>query len=294
MSLICRCNLFSCYNLADYFFYLCHSDYWPAVEENLIEIANQHVPGRYQDITDGHVHRSELPMNLDANGTVVLTLGWDIDGSAAVKFKDLKLWPIPAIVIEIPKGLRYSIYSVLFCGLWHGKKKPDFALFQKHFVDQVKVLMKEFTIDLPENNTLKCKLRIQAELADLPVKAASTNCKQYNGKFGCSVCLDPGEVDEDNQLVRYYPYRLQKAPIRNHTDSVQHARLAYNQRSMFGIKWPSPVHSILTIPDKILLDYLHQVLEGQYLRKLKTWFVTSQRYHDYCLKDVASELDKLY
>ena len=75
-------------------------------------------------------------------------------------------------------------------------------MFQKHFVDQVKVLMKGFTIDLPESDSLKCKLRIQAEIADLPAKAASTNCKQYNGKFGCSVCLDPGEVDEDNQLVR--------------------------------------------------------------------------------------------
>ena len=140
---------------------------------------------------------------------------------------------------------------------------------------------------------LNAKLHIQAEIADLPAKATSTNCKQYNGKFGCSVCLDPGEVDEDNQLVRYYPYRPQKAPIRNHTDSIQHARLANNQRSIFGIKGPSPVHSILTIPDKILLDYLHQVLEGEYLRKLKTWFVTSQRDDDYCLKDVASELDKL-
>ena len=129
MSLICRCNLFSCYNLADYFLYLYLSDYWPAVEENLIEIANQHVPGQYQDITDGHVYRYEVPMNPDANGTVVLTLGWDIDGSAAVKSKDLKLWPMLAIVIEIPKGLRYSFYNVLFCGLWQGKKKPDFALF---------------------------------------------------------------------------------------------------------------------------------------------------------------------
>ena len=264
---------------------------WPAIVENLDQITHGHVPGLYQDITHGHVYRTEVPQNPDVNNLIVISLVWHTDGSAAVKSKDIKLWPIFAIIVEVPKNMRYSFY-VSFCGLWHGKQKPDFALFQKHFVEQVKMLMLGFIINLPDHD-IACRLRIQGHLADLPAKAASLNFKQFNGRFGCSVCLDPGAVDEINPLLRYYPYRTQKAPLRNHDDSVQHAHLANNGReAIFGIKGPSPVHSILTIPEKLLLDYLHQVLEGEYFRKLKLWFVTSKRQDAFCLKNVVTEFDK--
>ena len=257
------------------------------------QITYGHVPGVYKDITDGHIYRTEVPQNPDENNVTVTSLAWHIDGSAAVKSKDIKLWPIFAVIIEVPKAIRYSFYNVLFCGLWHGKQKPDFVLFQERFVEQVKMLMTGFTMDLADH-IIACRLRIQGQLADLPAKAASANFKQFNGKFGCSVCLDPGAVDEGNQLLRYYPYRTQKAPLRNHDDSVQHANLANNGKdAVFGIKGPSPIHSILTIPEKLLLDYLHQVLEGEFFRKLKCWFVTSKRQDMFCLKNVITEFDKL-
>jgi hypothetical protein len=34
----------------------------------------------------------------------------------------------------------------------------------------------------------------------------------------------------------------------------------------------SPVHDILEIPEMVLLDYMHQVLEGEYTRRLSKWF----------------------
>ena len=33
----------------------------------------------------------------------------------------------------------------------------------------------------------------------------------------------------------------------------------------------SPVHYILKIPDMLLLDYMHQVLEGEFTRRMSKW-----------------------
>ncbi|CAB3980740.1 Hypothetical predicted protein [Paramuricea clavata] len=115
------------------------------------------------------------------------------------------------------------------------------------------MLMTGFTIDLADH-IIACRLRIlQGQLADLPTKAASANFKQFNRKFGCPVCLDPGAADEGNPLLRHYPY----------------------------------------IPEKRLLDYLHQVLEGEFFRKLKCWFVTSKHQDMFCLKNVVTKFEKL-
>ena len=57
-------------------------------------------------------------------------------------------------------------------------------------------------------------------------------------------------------------------PRRNHADSIRHAQLAEETNEpVFGIIGTSPVHSIMKIPDMLLLDYVHQVLEGEYTRR---------------------------
>lgn len=40
---------------------------------------------------------------------------------------------------------------------------------------------------------------------------------------------------------------------------------------VFGIMGPYPIHSILKIPDMLLLDYMNQVLEGEYTRRQSKW-----------------------
>ena len=40
---------------------------------------------------------------------------------------------------------------------------------------------------------------------DLIARATVTNMKQFNGKFGCLYCLQPGQTPPGNNLVRYWP-----------------------------------------------------------------------------------------
>ena len=108
---------------------------WPVIEENLHQITYHHVPGQYKDITDGHIYRTEVPQNPDENNVIVISLAWHIDGSAAVKSKDIKLWPIFAIIIEVPKIVRYSFYNVLF-GM--GSKNQIFSCFKNDLLNKSK------------------------------------------------------------------------------------------------------------------------------------------------------------
>ena len=70
-----------------------------------------------------------------------------------------------------------------------------------------------------------------------------------------------------------YEYCPNFPPRRNHKEFLENAELAdQSGKTIYGIKGTSPVHDILTIPEMVLLDYMHQVLEGEYTRRLSKWF----------------------
>lgn len=75
------------------------------------------------------------------------------------------------------------------------------------------------------------KITIKAHLiavtADLPARAMIANMKQFNGKFGCSFCLDEGESRPNCPMHRFWPYkesselRTHQSYIDNLTEAVQ-------------------------------------------------------------------------
>ena len=88
-------------------------------------------------------------------------------------------------------------------------------------------------------------LQIQGHLADLPGKAMSLNMKQFNGSFGCSMCLHPGKMLESSRSTRVYPFNPNPTPHRNCTDSILHAQIAERTGiTTFGFKGKSPAQEI--------------------------------------------------
>jgi hypothetical protein len=56
--------------------------------------------------------------------------------------------------------------------------------------------------------------------------------KQFNGKYGCSWCLHPGQqVDKGNGKVRIYS--AQKHDLRNHATFVDHVKKECKRRKLF-------------------------------------------------------------
>ena len=121
-----------------------------------------------------------------------MSIVWHIDGAPTIKSKALDIWLITAFIVELPIVIRYALKNILFCGIWYGPKKPDFQLFQLHFVKEIKRLRNQGIQIQYKNQALQFYLRVESSLADLPARAASLNMKQFNGKFGCPVCYHPG------------------------------------------------------------------------------------------------------
>ena len=166
-------------------------------------------------------------------------------------------------------NLRYSFKNILLSGLWYGRKKPEMKVFQHHFVQQVKTLQEGFQLDVDGNET-KFKLVVGGQAADLVV---SINCKLHNGRFGgCSTCLHAGRRLPGRGNKRVYEY-CPNIPQRR-TPLISYFTLPWQNsgETLYGVTGTSPVHDILEIPEMVLLDYMHQVLEGEYTRRLSKWF----------------------
>jgi len=215
-------------------------------------------PESYHDIRDGEIFQSKLIGN---NNKV--TLVWHIDGAPTVKSQNIQIWLITAFIVELGISCRYSLKNIIMCGLWYGPKKPDFDLYQILFTSQLSALMKNgFNVDVNEQ-FVKFYVEIQTQLADLPAKSASLKMKQFNGRYGCSVCYHPGERISRDTLGWVYPYK-ENIRIRTYNEVWTHAHLAdANGTEEFGVKGKSVILDIQRVPEETPLDYMHLVLEGK-------------------------------
>lgn len=230
-----------------------------------------HGHGIYHDICCGSVYQS-LPGK--DNPQQLISLVYHIDGAPAVKSKSMNLWPIQCFVVELPPTLRYCFSNILVCGISCSPKKPDLKVFQERFVNELEQLQgSRVELEVDATNISIERIALHGHLADLVAKAPSLCFCQFNGKNGCSVCLHPGErIQKGKGSIRIYPFDNQDPPRRTHKQTLLHARTAERTgKSVFGIKGVSPLLRVLEVPSQVLLDYMHLVLAGEFLRRMNIW-----------------------
>ena len=71
------------------------------------------------------------------------------------------------------------------------------------------------------NGNEKCHAILLQCSADLLGRAIITNTKQFNGKWGCFYCTNPGMTDGINHLHRYWPQ--QASTLRTNVSLLQDA-----------------------------------------------------------------------
>lgn len=230
-----------------------------------------HGIGVYSDICCGIVYQEKPGKN---DPCQLISLVYHIDGAPAVTSKSMNLWPIQCFVVELPPELRYSFSNVLVCGLSCGPKKPDLKIFQEKFVQEIEELQggQIKVVASGAENTVET-VDVHGHLADLVAKAPSLCMSQFNGHSGCSVCLHPGErVQQGRGNIRVYPYNSRDHHLRTHEQTLLHAtRAERTGKPVFGVKGVSPLLRVIKVPDKVLLDYMHLILAGEFLRRLNIW-----------------------
>lgn len=250
-------------------FLLISAEHWATIND--CKSDHVHGDGLYYDICCGSMYQGadgkEDPQKL-------ISLVYHIDGAPAVKSKSMNLWPIQCFVVELPPKLRYSFSKILVCGFSCSSKKPDLKVFQERFVNELEQLQNfEVQIEVDLTRISIERVALHGHLADLVAKAPSLCFSQFNGQCGCSICLHPGErIQRGRGSIRIYPYANQETPTRTHAQTLVHARRAERiGRTVCGVKGVSPLLRVVSVPSQFLLDYMHLVLAGEFLRRLNTW-----------------------
>jgi len=108
--------------------------------------------------------------------------------------------------------------------------------------------------------------------------------KQFNGQYGCSWCLHPGEqVEKGDGTVRVYSPN--KYDLREHATFVEHAKEYAKGGNSFGI---INVSRLLLLPDfdivcGFAVDYMHCVLLGVTRALSSLWFDSEHHSEPYYL-----------
>ena len=84
---------------------------------------------------------------------------------------------------------------------------------------------------------LLVKAHLLAVTVDLPAKAMVANMKQFNGKFGCSFCMDEGESRPNCPMHRFWPFK-EHSLLRTHQsykEDVMEAVRSKNAVSLISV-----------------------------------------------------------
>ena len=110
--------------------------------------------------------------------------------------------------------LRY----LLLAAVWLGPVQPPMALILQLVLDEIHQLYdKGIAISTPDGN--KClRAKLLCCVFDLPARAKALNFMQWNGRYGCTHCLDEGTQVSH---IRLY------LPNDNHTPRIEKDVLKY-------------------------------------------------------------------
>lgn len=207
------------------------------------------------------------------------------DGVAIFRSSKVSMWPIWLVVNELPPELRFSKSHMLLAGLWYAEEKPTMTSFLRPLVEEISILHKEgILVNTPDGPLRSCAILLCTTL-DLPAKASVANMKQWNGEYGCSVCLDPGDntVCSTSRSWGSNPDNI----LRTHNGILQDARGSLtSKKPVNGVKGISilALHKPFDLVKGVAIDSMHAVFLRVVLSLLTMWFSTEHKNKNYSLR----------
>ena len=212
-----------------------------------------------EDIYDGNAYKEFLSTLTQQDRHNYVTTILNTDGAPKFKSSQYSIWPIYLMLNELHIHIRMN--NLVTCGLWCHRSKPEMNVFLDPLVDIINNLSGEGIPCVIEEEERTIKLHVISCCVDSSARAPIQGIKQYNGYYGCSWCLHPGEHIEGS--VRY-PLQENIPALRDNVVTVE---------QMLNLNPGNPVDGILNASALINLksfkivtsfvpDYLHCCLEG--------------------------------
>lgn len=203
-----------------------------AIKENVHQIRNQSSDAN----TISDVYSSSRYMNCDYiaekqdNNVIVLTLNVNIDGAPLFNTSKRSLWPIQAIINEIPVKLRHSFFLLAALWLTSSEPNPDrMNIYLKFFVKQIMNMMNEgLMVTNNQGETTIYYVTVFCFPVDTPARAVLQNRIRFNGYYGCSWCYEHGVYTEG---AMKYPLNMEDPYDRSHSEYLKDIHTFENFRS---------------------------------------------------------------
>ncbi|XP_048111205.1 uncharacterized protein LOC125302185 isoform X1 [Alosa alosa] len=189
-----------------------------------------------------------------------LSYTFNSDGSPLFKSAKFSMWPIHIMINELPPAMRSK--HLILAGLWCGPREPLMEIFLKPFVEQAKKLANVGVTWRNQGELVKSKLVGLCCSVDSKARPQMLNTTQFNGYYGCSFCLHPGEIV--GRVIKY-PVSADSYEDCTNEMMLQDMELAGRTgRTVRGVKGPTPLINLpyFDVVWGFVPDYMHATLLG--------------------------------
>ena len=248
-----------------------------------------------EDIYDGKLYNEFVKNGGILSSPSNISLLWYTDGIPLFKSSSMSLWPLYFCINELAYKKRTMKENILIAGLWFGESKPCMGTFLKPFDRMLKDLETGFTAELPDGSNVLVRGVLLGGTCDMPAKGHVLNMVQFNGFYGCSKCLQPGEtVQTGRGHTHAYPYDIHNpsGPQRTIDNFRESAERAYQEgHRVDGINGPSWFLHVTDVVRGTALDYMHQILLGVTRKLTHLWFDSSNHQEPFSLSKRLKEVN---
>ena len=123
-----------------------------------------------------------------SNSKKTISLLGSTDEIPLFKSTSVSLWPVRFVILNLSPAVRMISENIVLAGFCIGSKPPMKCLIDPIIESLNSLSSSGLKIKTPTKSSCMVFFRLVLATFDLPAKAAVLNAKQFNDKYGCSVC----------------------------------------------------------------------------------------------------------
>ena len=237
------------------------------------------------DICDGEMYKKQQQHSFSLN--------MNCDGLPIFR-SAVSLWPIQLVLNELPPKHRKN--NIILAGLWFGPTKPSMFTFLKPFTEEMQNLAENGIQWNNGDRVITTKVFLSLCALDSVARCQIANMKQFNGEYGCGLCLNKGErVPKGNGYVRIYNHNNVNEQKRTDEQVRRHSADAFTLGDdVFGVKGPSPLFNVpkFDVVEGFPPDPLHAVDLGVCRQVGSLWFDSVHHNEEWYIGGSIEEMDR--
>jgi hypothetical protein len=203
------------------------------------------------------------------------------DGTPIKKSTYKQFWPVFVGLCELPRNLRESIRNKIISGIWFGKTKPTSDILFEPLINDLKLINNKGIKISSSKGNHDVFINLYGLLGDSPGRNLFINMKQYNGYYGCPVCVTPGRwLASAHKVI----FDMDDYPLRTGHSFIDDGALATPNSPINGIMGPTLVSKLMNL-NFTPIDYMHLVCLGIFKHILVTIFDSTNHNEPYYIGD---------